>query len=146
MWFDNPPYQVEQGRFTATARPLNKNFFPLINLEQIRSEQGAASASGDSEDLPGDALPGSRASTRAAMSPAQFRSREIIELQRTGDVVAAGESQRKTFRDTGKRIPNSQIEVLPVAAPADNLHRAMLSPAQAAYASRYLAEIGEANE
>jgi hypothetical protein len=131
------PYQGKEANIRSAQ---------LIDLGRIPTEQGAASASGNSEDLPGDALPGSRTLTGDATSTAQFRGREVVELQRTGDVVAAGESQRKTFQETGTRIPTSQIEVLPVAAPATRWHRSMLSPAQSAYASRYLAEIGEANE
>jgi hypothetical protein len=131
------PYQGKEANIESAQ---------LIDLGQIRTDPGAASASGNSDDLPGDSLPGARTLTRDTPSAAQFLGRENIELQRTGDVVAAGEGQRRTFQETGTRIPTSRIEVLPVAAPATRWHRSMLSPAQSAYASRYLAETGETNE
>ena len=118
----------------------------LVLPEQSAAGKGVAGTSGESNELPGNALPNSRPATGDATASVQFQSREMIELQRTGAVVAAGEGRSATFGNTITPISTSPIEVLPALPPSNNSRRATLTSTQAAHASRYLAETGKAND
>jgi hypothetical protein len=122
----------------ATAEPMQAG--------QSNAGVGAAGTTNDGNEMPGDALASSRPETNDAATAVQFLRQERFELQRTGPATAAGEGQDEMFMNSDKTTSDSPIEVLPAIPPASGPHNATLSPAQAAYARRYLAETGRAND
>jgi len=67
-------------------------------------------------------------------------------LQRTGEIVAAGENRNATFSDIEKPHRKLPLDVLAASAPETRAHWTSLTAAQAAYANRYLNETGNAND
>lgn len=105
---------------------------------------GTAAASADDSGLPGQALANPDLPARDAQS--RFTRRELVELQRTGEIVAAGENRNATFSDIEKPHRKLPLDVLAASAPETRAHWTSLTAAQAAYANRYLNETGNAND
>ena len=107
---------------------------------------GVAGTSTDDNDLPGDAQSRKNQAAEAAPIPVPFQGRETIEIKRTGSIVTAGTNQNSTYADTELSRSVSPADVLAAAAPETGAHWASLTRAQSAYARRYLAESGKAND
>ncbi len=107
---------------------------------------GIAGTSTDDSDSPGDALARKNRAAEAAPTPARFQGRETIVIERTGSIITAGTNRNAAYSDTDALKSVSTVNVLAAASPETRTHWASLTRAQSAYARRYLAESGEANE
>jgi len=110
------------------------------------SAAGVAAATGGDDDAAGDALPAVELPAADMPNRNRLDRRELIELQRTGAIVAAGEKRDANFADAEAPDTGARLDVLAAAAPETRARLASLTAAQAAYARRYLAEPGDAND
>jgi len=106
---------------------------------------GVAAATGD-DDAAGDARPALDLPAGEFPGRNRFDRRELLELQRTGAIVAAGEKRDASFADAAAPGAGAPLDVLAAAAPETRARQASLTAAQAAYARRYLAETGDTND
>ena len=107
---------------------------------------GVAGTSTDDNDLPGDAQSRTNQAAETAPIPVEFQGRETIEFERTGSIVTAGANQNATYSDTESSKSVLAVNVLAAAAPETRAQWTSLTRAQSAYARRYLAESGKAND
>lgn len=118
---------------------------PLLPPQSSPGSSLAAQASDDGV-LPGDAAAGAAARARDEAVPLQLQEREVIEIQRSGDSHAAGAGGNMPYADTASAAQTPALNVLPAAAPGTRTQWTMLTPAQAAYARRYLEKPGNSYE
>lgn len=112
------------------------------------SSPGRSLATQPSDDgvLPSDAAARATARAQDTAAPMQFRGREVIDIQGSGDGGAAGAGRNTAYDDTASATQTPAPNVLPAAAPATRTQWTMLTPAQAAYARRYLEKTGNSYE
>jgi len=107
---------------------------------------GVAAATSGDDDAAGDARAAVDLPAEEKPDRNRLDRRELIELQRTGAIVAAGEKRGASFADAAAPDTGAQLDVLAAAAPETRARLTSLTAAQAAYARRYLAEPGDAND
>lgn len=113
----------------------------------VNSSQGALSSAEDESDSPlvskstgdgreaGDSNSATTGVQPGGQTPA-FSDRLVLELARRGEALAGRDSSRSDF-DESAAIVNTPAARAP-AAPSSKSSWSMLSPAQVAYAQRYL--------
>ena len=119
---------------------------PIPVPEPAGSPAGVAATTAGDNDSAGDARPSVNQPTNELFTRSRFDRRELIELQRTGAIAAAGEKRNATFTAAASPDTGATLGVLPAAAPETQARSASLTAAQAAYARRYLAETGKSND
>jgi len=110
------------------------------------AEAGVAAATSGDDDAAGDARAAVNLPAGEKTDRKRLDRRELIELQRTGAIVAAGEKRDARFADAAAPDTGAPLDVLAAAAPETRARLTSLTAAQAAYARRYLAEPGAAND
>ena len=128
------------------ARPANDTTADQAQPQQSPAEgtgRGTDAQGGVPGDAAGDALPATIAGPDAE---ARLAIGAGIGIARSGEAAAATTPARRGFEATEAAPAYGPVDALPAAPPGSTREQSTLSPAQAAYAARYLDERGTNND